>query len=162
MLQLWQAIHKHWSSPRNTAEADVEWNDDLVGFLNAVPRADILKAVHCIVQEYNQRTGHAVLAIDLHLAILASLEENQVFSQKNLDTGLALHSGIVILHWGIHRSWEMQAASRGDMYWESNFSHLVRPPCFAGRETISVVSTYSDFFFSAIPPLRRQPPDTRA
>ena len=26
MPQLWQAIHKHWSSPRNVAEADVEWN----------------------------------------------------------------------------------------------------------------------------------------
>ena len=65
MLQLWQAIHEHWSSPRNMAEADVEWNDDLVGFFNAVPRADILKAVHCIVQEYSQRTGHTVLAIDL-------------------------------------------------------------------------------------------------
>ena len=65
MPQLWQAIHNHWSSSRNGDEADVEWNDDLVGFFNAVPRADILKAVHCIVKEYSQQTGHTVLAIDL-------------------------------------------------------------------------------------------------
>ena len=55
----------HWSSSRNGDEADVEWNDDLVGFFNAVPRADILKAVHCIVKEYSQQTGHTVLAIGL-------------------------------------------------------------------------------------------------
>ena len=65
MPQLWQAIHNHWSSSRNGDEADVEWNDDSVGFFNAVPRADILKAVHCIVKEYSQQTGHTVLAIDL-------------------------------------------------------------------------------------------------
>ena len=65
MPQLWQAIHTHWSSSRNEDETDLEWNDDLVGFLNAVPRADILKAAHCILQEYSQQTGHTVLAIDL-------------------------------------------------------------------------------------------------
>ena len=65
MPQLWQAIHTHWSSSRSGDEADLEWSDDLVGFFNAVPRADILKAVHCIVQEYSQQTGHTVLAIDL-------------------------------------------------------------------------------------------------
>ena len=65
MPQLWQALHKHWSSPQNMAEADVEWNDDLVGFFNAVPRADILKSVHHIVKEYIQLTGHTVLAVDL-------------------------------------------------------------------------------------------------
>ena len=47
------------------AEADVEWNDDLVGFFNTVPRADILKSVHCIVQGYSQLTGHTALAVDL-------------------------------------------------------------------------------------------------
>ena len=62
MPQLWQALHKHWSSPR--AEADVEWNDDLVGFFIAVPRADILRSVHFIVREYRQLTGHTVLAVD--------------------------------------------------------------------------------------------------
>ena len=65
MPQLWQAIHTHWSSSRNEDETDLEWNDDLVGFFNAVPRADILKAVQCIVQVYSQQTGHTVLAINL-------------------------------------------------------------------------------------------------
>ena len=54
MPQLRQALHKHWVTPR--AEADVEWNDDLVGFFNAVPRADILRAVHSIVTDYRQLT----------------------------------------------------------------------------------------------------------
>ena len=30
-----------------------------------MPRADILKSVHCIVQEYSQLTGHSALAVDL-------------------------------------------------------------------------------------------------
>ena len=30
-----------------------------------MPRADILKAVHCIAREYSHQTGHTVLAIDL-------------------------------------------------------------------------------------------------
>ena len=63
MPQFWQALHKHWSSP--CEEADIAWNDDLVGFFNAVPRADILKSVHYIVKECCQLTSHTVLAVDL-------------------------------------------------------------------------------------------------
>ena len=50
---------------RPSEEHDVEWNDDLVGFFNAVPRKDMLRSVHTIVREYQQHTGCSVLSIDL-------------------------------------------------------------------------------------------------
>ena len=63
MPQLWKSLHRHWARP--SEEHDVEWNDDLVGFFNAVPRKDILRSVHTIVREYQQHTGCSVLSIDL-------------------------------------------------------------------------------------------------
>ena len=63
MPQLWKSLHRHWARP--SEEHDVEWNDDLVGFFNAVPRKDILRSVHTLVREYQQHTGCSVLSIDL-------------------------------------------------------------------------------------------------
>ena len=63
MPQLWKSLHRHWARP--SEEDDVEWNDDLVGFFNAVPRKDILRSVHTIVREYQQHTGCSVLSVDL-------------------------------------------------------------------------------------------------
>ena len=40
MPQLWKSLHRHWARP--SEEDDVEWTDDLVGFLNAVPRQGYL------------------------------------------------------------------------------------------------------------------------
>ena len=59
MPQLWKSLHRHWA--RSSEEDDVEWNDDLVGFFNAVPRKDILGSVHAIVREYEKLTGCSVL-----------------------------------------------------------------------------------------------------
>ena len=56
----------------------------------------------------------------------------------------------------------MQAASRGDMYRESNLSHLVWPPGIDCRETISFFSARSVVIFAVVSSIRRQPPDTRA
>ena len=63
MPQLSKSLHRHWARP--SEEHDVEWNDDLVGFFNAVPRKDILRSVHTLVREYQQHTGCSVLSIDL-------------------------------------------------------------------------------------------------
>ena len=63
MPQLWKSLHRHWARPGE--EHGVEWNDDLVGFFNAVPRKDILRSVHTLVREYQQHTGCSVLSIDL-------------------------------------------------------------------------------------------------
>ena len=63
MPQLWKSLHRHWARP--SEEDDVEWNDDLVGPLNAVPRKDILRSVHTIVRGYQQHTGCSVLSVDL-------------------------------------------------------------------------------------------------
>eukprot|EP00439_Symbiodinium_sp_Y106_P083423 s660_g23.t1 len=63
MPQLWKSLHKFLAGP--SEEHDVEWNDDLVGFFNAVPRKDMLRSVHTIVREYQQHTGCSVLSIDL-------------------------------------------------------------------------------------------------
>ena len=63
MPQLWKSLHRHWARPGE--EHDVEWNDDLVGFFNAVPRKDILRSVHTLVREYQQHTGCSVLSLDL-------------------------------------------------------------------------------------------------
>eukprot|EP00439_Symbiodinium_sp_Y106_P044044 s2796_g5.t1 len=52
---------KHWAKP--SAEAEVEWNDDIVGFCNAVPRRDILRSVQIVVREYHQLTGCSVLSV---------------------------------------------------------------------------------------------------
>ena len=61
MPQLWKSLHRHWARP---SEED-EWNDDLVGFFNAVPRKDILRSVHTIVRGCPQHTGCSVLSVDL-------------------------------------------------------------------------------------------------
>ena len=63
MPQLWQSLHSHWSKP--SSETDQEWNDDLVGFLNAVPRRDIVEAVTLLTQQYQDHSGCTVLSIDL-------------------------------------------------------------------------------------------------
>ncbi|CAE7820464.1 unnamed protein product [Symbiodinium sp. CCMP2592] len=63
MPQLWRSLHAYWAKP--SQEEDVEWNDDLVGFFNAVPRKDIMHAVHLIVQEYCQTSGCSILSIDM-------------------------------------------------------------------------------------------------
>ena len=61
--QLRKSLHRHWARPSEAH--DVEWNDDVVGFFNAVPRKDILRPVHTLVREYQQHTGCSVLSIDL-------------------------------------------------------------------------------------------------
>ena len=49
----WQCDHK-----------DDEMHDDRVGFLNAVPRKNILQAAMGITEEYQERAGSKVLSID--------------------------------------------------------------------------------------------------
>ena len=49
MPQLWKSLHSYWVKP--TGQYDKEWNDDLVGFFNAVPRKDILQEVIDITEE---------------------------------------------------------------------------------------------------------------
>ena len=63
MPQLWKSLNRHWARP--SEEDDVEWNDDLVLFFNAVPRKDILRSVQTTVREYQQLTGCSVLSVDL-------------------------------------------------------------------------------------------------
>ena len=63
MPQLWKSLHRHWARP--SEEDDFEWNDDLVGFFNAVPRKDILRSVQTVVREYQQHTGCSILSVDL-------------------------------------------------------------------------------------------------
>ena len=63
MPQLWKSlVHRHWAKP--SEEDAFEWNDDLVGFFNAVPRKDILRSVQT-VREYRQHTGCSILSVDL-------------------------------------------------------------------------------------------------
>ena len=63
MPQLWQSLHQHWAKP--AAEPDQEWNDDLVGFFNAVPRRDIVTAVKQLTQEFLQKSSCKVLSVDI-------------------------------------------------------------------------------------------------
>ena len=63
MPQLWQSLHQHWAKP--TAAPDQEWNDDLVGFFNAVPRRDIVTAVKQLTQEFLQKSSCKVLSVDI-------------------------------------------------------------------------------------------------
>ena len=63
MPQLWRSLHRHWSKP--SAEPEQEWNDDLVGFFNAVPRKDIIRAVNVLTEQYLKQSGCTVLSVDL-------------------------------------------------------------------------------------------------
>ena len=66
MPQLWQSLHQRWAKP--TAAPDQEWNDDLVGFFNAVPRRDIVTAVKQLTQEFLQKSSCKVLSVDMRPA----------------------------------------------------------------------------------------------
>ena len=61
--QSWDA--KHASALEGLTQTLGQWNDDLVGFFNAVPRKDVLQAAIDITEEYQKRTGCEVLSIDL-------------------------------------------------------------------------------------------------
>ena len=63
MPQLWRSLHRHWSKPRS--EPDQEWNDDLVGFFNAVPRKGIIRAVNVLTEQFLKQSGCTVLSVDL-------------------------------------------------------------------------------------------------
>ena len=63
MPQLWRSLHRHWSKP--SSEPDQEWNDDLVGFFNAVPRKDIIHAVNLLTEQFLKQSGCTVLSVDL-------------------------------------------------------------------------------------------------
>ena len=63
MPQLWRSLRRHWSKP--SSEPDQEWNDDLVGFFNAVPRKDIIRAVNVLTGQYLKQSGSTVLSVDL-------------------------------------------------------------------------------------------------
>ena len=66
MPQLWQSLHQHWAKP--TAAPDQEWNDDLVGFFNAVPRRDIVTAVKQLTQEFLHKFSCKVYLLTLRPA----------------------------------------------------------------------------------------------
>ena len=61
MPQLWRSLHR--SKP--SSESDQEWNDDLVGFFNAVPRKDIIHAVNLLTEQFLKQSGCTVLSVDL-------------------------------------------------------------------------------------------------
>ena len=63
MPQIWKELHSFLADP--TSGPLTEWNDDLVGFFNAVPRADILKAVSHLVEEFLDKVGSPVVSVDL-------------------------------------------------------------------------------------------------
>ena len=63
MPQLWRSLHRHWSNP--STEPDQEWNDDLVGFFNAVLRQDIICAVTVLTEQFLEPSGCTVLLVDL-------------------------------------------------------------------------------------------------
>ena len=63
MPQLWQWLHQHWAKPN--ALPDQEWNDDLVGFFNAVPRRDIAAAVTLLTEQFLNHFSRRVLSVDI-------------------------------------------------------------------------------------------------
>ena len=63
MPQLWRSLHRPWSKP--SSEPDQEWNDDLVGFFNAVPRKDRIHAVKLLTEQFLKQSGCTVLSVDL-------------------------------------------------------------------------------------------------
>ena len=63
MPQLRRSLHRHWSRP--STEPDQEWNDDLVGFFNAVPRQDIVRAVTALTEQFLEQSGCRLLSVDL-------------------------------------------------------------------------------------------------
>ena len=63
MPQLWRSLHRHWSKP--SSEPDQEWNDDLVGFFNAVPRRDTIREVNVLTEQFLKQSGCTVLSVDL-------------------------------------------------------------------------------------------------
>ena len=63
MPQLWRSLRSHWSRPSH--EPDQAWNDDLVGFLHAVPRQDILRAVIALTKQFLEQSGCTILSVDL-------------------------------------------------------------------------------------------------
>ena len=63
MPQLWQSLHQYWAKP--TATPDCEWNDDLVGFFNAVPRRDIVTAVKQLTQDFLRQSSCRVLSVHI-------------------------------------------------------------------------------------------------
>ena len=63
MPQLRRSLHRHWSKP--SSEPDQEWNNDLVGSFNAVPRQDIIRAVTVLTEQFLKQSVCTVLSLDL-------------------------------------------------------------------------------------------------
>ena len=63
MPQLWRSLRRHWSKPSH--KADQEWNDDLVGFFNSVPRQEMVHAVTVLTGLFLEQSGCTVLSVEL-------------------------------------------------------------------------------------------------
>ena len=63
MPVIWKQLHTFFNCPDTTVFE--EWNDDLVGFFNAVPRQDILEAVSDLVKNFQAQTGHDSVSVSV-------------------------------------------------------------------------------------------------
>ena len=61
---IWQHIHRYFRDMPPSVEL-LEFNDDLVGFFNSVPREMIISALQLLIRDYQQQTGVQVFTVDL-------------------------------------------------------------------------------------------------
>eukprot|EP00439_Symbiodinium_sp_Y106_P082440 s273_g21.t2 len=62
--EIWRRIHHYLQDMPSSVDL-LEFNDDLVGFFNSVPREMIISALQLLIRNYQQKTGVQVFTIDL-------------------------------------------------------------------------------------------------
>ena len=62
--EIWRRTHPYLQDMPSSVDL-LEFNDDLVGFFNNVPREMIVSALQLLIRDYQQKTGVQVFTIDL-------------------------------------------------------------------------------------------------
>ena len=64
MPAIWRQTHQYLQDMPSSVGL-LEFNDDLVGFFNSVPREMIVSALELLIREYYQHTGVSIFTVDL-------------------------------------------------------------------------------------------------
>ena len=143
--EIWRQLHQFLHETPSSVRL-CEFNDDLVGFFNSVPREMIVSALQMLIQDYQRDIGVSMFTIDLRKTTASAQRalphkprggRSRAVTLLKYNTWFQL--SIVVSYWCVCGKSSMLSASPWHLHWQSNLPCFVQSACYPERACLETV-----------------------